>query len=94
MVYVYVDSAAISIARIDGRVRKGGHHIPDQDVHRRVRRSLRSFWRIYRPRAGRWELVYDGENGFTRVAAGDRHGDSVRQAWRFEDFRRQMEGTP
>lgn len=64
--YVALDTAAESLARIQNRVRRGGHDIPDNDVERRF--------------AGRWEAVakvlpycdeaefYDNDNGFVKVA--------------------------
>ncbi len=64
--YIGLDTAAESLARIQNRVRRGGHDIPGDDVERRF--------------AGRWEAVakvlpycdeaefYDNDNGFVKVA--------------------------
>lgn len=64
--YIGLDSAEESLARIENRVKRGGHDIPHDDVLRRF--------------AGRWEAVvkvlpycdeaefYDNENGFILVA--------------------------
>lgn len=64
--YIGLDTAAESMARIENRVRRGGHSIPENDVERRF--------------AGRWEAVekvlpycdtaefYDNDNGFVKVA--------------------------
>ena len=64
--YVALDSAKESLERIENRVRRGGHDIPQDDVIRRF--------------AGRWEAVskvlpycdeaefYDNDNGFALVA--------------------------
>lgn len=64
--YVALDTAEESKQRIQNRVRRGGHNIPDDDVERRY--------------AGRWEAVrkvlpfcneaefYDNDNGFVKVA--------------------------
>lgn len=64
--YIGLDSAEESLARIENRVKRGGHDIPSDDVVRRF--------------AGRWEAVakvlpycdeaefYDNENGFILVA--------------------------
>ena len=64
--YVGLDTAAESLARIQNRVRRGGHDIPDDNVERRF--------------AGRWEALvkvlpycdeaefYDNDNGFVKVA--------------------------
>jgi len=64
--YIGLDTASESLARIQNRVRRGGHNIPEDDVERRF--------------AGRWEAVakilpycdeaefYDNDNGFVKVA--------------------------
>lgn len=64
--YVALDSAEESKQRIQNRVKRGGHDIPEDDVERRF--------------AGRWEAVkkvlpycneaefYDNDNGFVKVA--------------------------
>ena len=64
--YIALDTAEESIARIENRVRRGGHGIADDDVYRRF--------------SGRWEAVskilpycdeahfFDNNNGFVEVA--------------------------
>ena len=64
--YVGLDTLEESLARIENRVRRGGHDIRDEDVQRRF--------------AGRWEAVskvlpycdearfFDNDNGFVEVA--------------------------
>lgn len=64
--YIGLDTLGESLSRIENRVRRGGHHIPQDDVTRRF--------------AGRWEAVskvlpycdeaefYDNDNGFVKVA--------------------------
>lgn len=64
--YVGLDTLEESLARIENRVRRGGHDIRDEDVQR--------------PFAGRWEAVskvlpycdearfFDNDNGFVEVA--------------------------
>lgn len=78
--YIGLDTAAESLVRIQNRVKRGGHSIPDDDVKRRF--------------ASRWEAVsrilpycdeaefYDNDNGFVKVAEY-RNGElrSVGQAY-------------
>ena len=56
---VFVESPAESIMRVAGRVRRGGHHVPTNDVVRRFPRSLQNFWNIYRELADVWLLSYN-----------------------------------
>lgn len=61
LIYIFVDSAEVCIARIAARVRNGGHFIPDSDVRRRYARSKRNFWEVYAPLADQWTLFYNGD---------------------------------
>ena len=55
----------------DDRVRRGGHHVPDEIVRRRYHVGLRNFLHLYRPMATTWRL-YDnsGETPPVLVAKG------------------------
>lgn len=67
---IYLGSAEASIRRIKGRVEKGGHFVPDEDVRRRYVRSLCNFWNTYRLIVNEWSLFYNGDDQFEMVAAG------------------------
>ena len=68
--FVFLDSADLCVRRVQERVRKGGHHVPEADVRRRYTRSKTNFWTLYRPKVNRWHLLLNAENGFVDVAAG------------------------
>jgi len=71
LIYVFVDSAEICIARIAARVRNGGHYIPDADVRRRYGRSKRNFLNVYAPLVDQWTLIYNGSAQADMVARKD-----------------------
>ena len=71
IVFLFVDTPETSIRRVEERVRKGGHHVPNEAVRRRYHRSIRNFWREYRLLADRWQLVYNGANAKREVAYGE-----------------------
>ena len=58
--YTFVDSPEVCIARIEGRVKKGGHFVPPKDVRRRYYRSKKNFWQKYSEEADYWVLCYNG----------------------------------
>ena len=58
------------IARIKGRVKQGGHYIPDIDVRRRYFRSLKNFWNCYKDIVDSWGLYYNGSGQNIFVASG------------------------
>ncbi|MFM7180356.1 MAG: AAA family ATPase [Verrucomicrobiales bacterium] len=54
--YLWVPSVQICLRRVRNRVRKGGHHVPDEDVRRRHPLSLRNLLGTYLPLADSAEL--------------------------------------
>ena len=71
LLYIFSDNPQTCIQRINGRVKKGGHFIPDEDVIRRYYRSKNNFWNSYRFLLTSWEL-YDNETAESpRIAIGE-----------------------
>ncbi len=68
--FVFVDRADTCVARVKQRVRKGGHHVPEQDVRRRFSRAIRNFWDLYRNLADEWSLLYNGDDRHIPVLKG------------------------
>lgn len=68
IVFIFVDSPEISIARIAERVKKGGHFVPDKDVRRRFVRGQNKFWQIYKDLADEWFLIYNSVGNFEQIA--------------------------
>lgn len=56
LVYVWVPNADLSVQRVAERVRRGGHHIPEDVIRRRYEAGLRNFFQIYMPQADKWVL--------------------------------------
>ena len=86
IVYLFLKSADVCLARVAERVRKGGHDVPEVDVRRRFNRSLRNFWMLYRGMADRWVIVYNETAQLQDVAAGSRADVVVRDSTLFQDF--------
>jgi predicted ABC-type ATPase len=73
VIFLWLPSPEHAIARVADRVRRGGHHVPDEVVRRRYHGGLRNFFRLYRPMAESWRL-YDNTRGVVPhlVARGGR----------------------
>ncbi|HEX8341497.1 MAG TPA: AAA family ATPase [Tepidisphaeraceae bacterium] len=70
--YFWLPSADLSVERVATRVRRGGHHVPEETVRRRYDRGLRNFFSLYRPIATRWRFVDSSHPGGTRTIAEGR----------------------
>jgi len=66
--YLWLPTAAIAIARIRERVKKGGHDVPEADIRRRFGRSLTHLVSDYAPLADRW-AVWDNQTIPPRLLA-------------------------
>lgn len=86
IVYLFLKSADVCIARVAERVRKGGHDVPETDVRRRFARSLTNFWSIYREMADNWVIAYNETSQLQDVAAGSGLDVAIRDSTLFQDF--------
>ncbi|MDR0947258.1 MAG: ATPase [Ruminococcus sp.] len=66
MFYVGLDSADIAVERVNSRVRKGGHGIPEDEIRKRYTESLRNFKSII-PYCDKI-FVYDNTRSFNLLA--------------------------
>lgn len=62
MVYLWLPSADMAVDRVAGRVRMGGHDVPQETIRRRYTRGLANFFRLYQPLATTWRM-YDNSRG-------------------------------
>lgn len=86
LVFIYLRSADMCLARIRERTRKGGHGVPADDVIRRFSRSCANFWELYRQRADRWYLTSNSTVEFRDVAFGVGEAFEVVDEALFEEF--------
>ena len=69
--FIFLDTPQQNVERVRIRVAKGGHDVPEQDIRRRVQRSISNFWNLYRLASHEWTLVYNAERYFQVVATGE-----------------------
>lgn len=86
LVYLFLDSDDTCVARVNERVLKGGHNVPEIDVRRRFVRSNHNFWNLYLPLSDHWLLIYNSGNLPQDVAIGTATEVSVRDAELFSQF--------
>jgi predicted ABC-type ATPase len=76
LIYVWVSSPELCIARVTDRVRSGGHHVPDDVVRRRCAGGLRNFFELYMPLAGTWQVHDNSDRPRVRRVAEGRRAQS------------------
>lgn len=75
LVFVWLPSPELSIARVADRVRAGGHDVPEPTIRRRYARGIANFVHLYRPLIDRF-WCYDNSEAMARLVA-DGSGDTL-----------------
>jgi len=79
ILFLWLPSAEMAIARVESRVRRGGHGVPEATIRRRYQRGIKNFFGIYRAAATTWH-VYDHQGLTPRLVAAGRRAEVVRVA--------------
>lgn len=58
IIFLRLESPEMAVARVQHRVRLGGHNIPEIDIRRRYELGWSNFQNIYKPLVDNWQ-VYD-----------------------------------
>src|SRR5258706_1703135 len=66
--FLCVRSVALALSRVQERVLRGGHDVPESGVRRRFDRSTRNFLSHYRQLAAGWTLIFNSDETPTVVA--------------------------
>ena len=78
LVYLWLPTVELAVARVAERVRRGGHAVADDMVRRRYERSLLNFFGIYSQFADSWLMVNNSVRPRPRMVAKRAAGRSVR----------------
>ena len=77
LLFLWLASPEMAVARVRTRVEQGGHHVADEVVRRRYHRGLRNFFRIYRPVVDEWMMFDNSGNAAYELIAAQVQPDSV-----------------
>ena len=66
--FLWVESVDLALSRVQKRVLRGGHDVPEAAVRRRYDRSIQNFLVHYRRLADFWTL-FDNSGAIPRVVA-------------------------
>ena len=71
LLFFWLPSPEMAVARVRERVRSGGHDVPPETVERRYYGGIRNFFELYQPLAKTWK-VYNNEqrSGARLIASG------------------------
>jgi predicted ABC-type ATPase len=69
LIFVFVPDVELSIQRVAGRVRQGGHHIPEDTIRRRYQAGISNFLGLYMAMADEWSVHDTTEMGEPKLIA-------------------------
>ena len=75
--FLWIPNIQLAKERIKQRVKQGGHHVPDEDVKRRLARSLNNFFDLYMPLADAWDIFDNSAAKPARVVKFNEKGLQV-----------------
>ncbi len=68
LLFLWLPTEELAVARVANRVKIGGHSIPEKVIRRRYRAGLRNFFQLYRPLVDSWKF-YDSSAFHPRLLA-------------------------
>jgi predicted ABC-type ATPase len=71
--FLWLPNAEMAVARVEIRVRQGGHHVSGEDIRRRYRTGVRNLFRPYPPLLDGWWL-YDASRLPPKLIARQEQG--------------------
>ena len=70
--YLWIHSIDVALERIAGRVKMGGHNVPEDVVRRRYHKGISNFSRLYQPLTDSW-AIYDNSTDTPHLIAYKEH---------------------
>jgi predicted ABC-type ATPase len=75
LIFLWLPSADVAVARVADRVRAGGHQVPEETIRRRYDAGLKNLMQLYIPLADVWQIVDNSPRLLGRpIASGGRQG--------------------
>lgn len=78
VLYFWLRSPDIAVARVAARVAAGGHLVPEETIRRRYNTGLNYLFHDYMPVCDKWVLADNSEPPFRIIAEGNRKGLTIR----------------
>ena len=72
--FLWINNVDIALGRVADRVRRGGHNVPEEIVHRRFSRGLPNLFNFYRPFLDLW-AIFDNSTDHPVMIACEEDGE-------------------
>jgi predicted ABC-type ATPase len=92
--FLWLPSADMAVARVQNRVKQGGHNVPEDDIRRRYAAGVANLFRLYRPTSDGWWLYDASRLPPKLIASEERRHLIVKQKKLYRWIEKQAEETP
>jgi predicted ABC-type ATPase len=72
LIYLFLENPDTNITRVRNRVLNGGHNVPQEDIIRRFYRSKEMFFNIYKDLSDNWNIYYNSNESFEKIASNNK----------------------
>jgi predicted ABC-type ATPase len=72
--FLWLPNPKLAVARVNNRVRQGGHHVPKPIILRRFESGIRNLFELYIPRSDAW-WFYDASQIPPKIIAQEEDGE-------------------
>ena len=87
VLYFWLNSPDIAVARVARRVQSGGHDVPEETIRRRYRMGLNYLFHSYMQLCDKWILADNSNPPFDVIAEGSKKGLVIRDMERYHIVR-------
>lgn len=77
LIFFWLASVDLAVARVAERIKRGGHAIPLETIQRRYSAGLRNFFALYQPMADSWSIFDNTPPGKSILVAIGKHQDII-----------------
>ncbi len=89
LIFLWLPNAETAIARVDERVRLGGHSVPEETIRRRYDRGHKNRFELYLPAVNHWKLFSAApETPLETARFDDVNGEMIFQPTLWEQMKR------
>lgn len=92
LVFVWLPTVDLAVARVASRVRLGGHGIPEATIRRRYKAGLVNFFSLYQPLVDTWRVYDNTQAKLPELIASGQH-DVLLQLYNPEIWQRIKEAV-
>lgn len=77
LIYFWLNSPELAVARVKDRVLEGGHDVPERIIRRRYQKGVENLFKLFIPVSDFWMVVDNSENPFKLIAEGEKENKKI-----------------